>query len=85
MSVTHFVLCYLTLAVAVEQVKKTGVQREINVNAVNVRWLFSMNRDSSDRALVDIVVQVQSYYGYQLVTLRSPVQVLFSHISPYFE
>ena len=65
---------------AVDQVKKSGVKREINIDAVNVKWLFAMNQDSSDKAPVDIVVQVQSYYGYQLITLRSPVQVLALHI-----
>lgn len=57
----------------VEQVKKSGVQREINVHATNVKWMFIMSQESSAD---HIVVQVESNYGYRLVTLRSPVQVL---------
>ena len=67
------------------QLTKSGAQREINMHAANVKWMFVMNENASSSASAsagdqhdlpaEIVVQVDSHYGYRLITLRSPVQV----------
>ena len=70
------------LTVVVDKVKKSGVRREINMHAANIKWLFVMNRETSANVPVkpvNIVVQVDSVYGYRLVTLRSPVQVVYGY------
>jgi len=60
--------------------RKSPVQREINVHTANVKWLFAIMQESSTpdqpSESIEVVVQVDSQYGYRLVTLRSPVQVV---------
>ena len=58
-----------------DQITKSGAQRQINTHVANVKWLFSMSADVDSEAVINVVAQVESFYGYRLVTLRSTVQV----------
>jgi len=45
----------------------------MNVQSASVKRLFVMTRKAE--LTVDVVLQIESLYGYRLVTLRSTVQV----------
>jgi len=53
------------------------------MHSANVKWMFVLSENTSQSASdsaaellpVETVVQVDSAYGYRLITLRSPVQV----------